>query len=289
MKNKILNVKNIVPVISFILSYVLLFVALILTIRYSALNPVLYFFFFGLMFVMILLFGVVSYEGIYENKSKLKMIGVIALSIVSLILTFGVYYVTRVNSSINNVIVDPNQSTVIESSFVTYNTSKYESIKDLTGLKLGILSNSAENDRNSHVKAEIEKQSININYVEYLSYNEMLLGLFSKEIDVAALPSDYYNQFSDYEGYLDYLDKTTIVESFTTEVENTAELVDIDVTKEPFSVLIMGNDGGRTDSLILATYNPIKLSVTMTSIPRDSYVPIACYPNQQKDKIGHAF
>lgn len=27
----------------------------------------------------------------------------------------------------------------------------------------------------------------------------------------------------------------------------------------------------------------------MTSIPRDSFVPIACYPNQQKDKIGHAF
>ena len=59
--------------------------------------------------------------------------------------------------------------------------------------------------------------------------------------------------------------------------------------RSPFSLLILGNDGGRTDSLILATYNPITLSVTMTSIPRDSFVPIACYPDNQKDKIGHAF
>lgn len=289
MKNKLFKIRNIVPVVSFIIAYLLLFIAFFLTIRYSALNPLLYFFFFGFIFVLILLFGVVSYEGIIENRSKLKMTGAIVLSLISFILVFGVYYVLRVNSSINNVIVDPNQNNVIETSFVVYNTSEYEAIKDLSGLKLGILSNSESADRNAHVKAEIENQSLNINYIEYLSYNEMLLGLFSEEIDVAALPSDYYNQFSDYEGYKDYLDKTTIVESFTVEVESTSEQVDIDVTKEPFSLLIMGNDGGRTDSLILTTFNPIKLSVTMTSIPRDSYVPIACYPNQQKDKIGHAF
>lgn len=289
MKNKLFKIKNIVSIASFIVAYLLLFITFFLTIRYSALNPLLYYFFFGFIFVLILLFGVVSYEGIIENRSKLKMSGIIVLSLISLILLFGVYYVLRVNSSINNVIVDPNQNTVIETSFVVYNTTEYETIEDLSGLKLGILSNSESVDRNAHVKTEIESQSLNINYIEYLSYNEMLLGLFSEEIDVAALPSDYYNQFSDYEGYKDYLDKTTIIESFTAEIESTSEQVDIDVTKEPFSLLIMGNDGGRTDSLILTTFNPLKLSVTMTSIPRDSYVPIACYPNQQKDKIGHAF
>lgn len=286
---KFKNIENLIPVLAFVLSYILLFSALFLTFRFSAFNPTIYYFIFGFIFILILLFGVVSYEGIIENKKKLRMTGTIVLGLLSLLLVLGVYYVVRVNSSINNVIVDPNQSTKIETSFVVYNSNNLSSIKDFSGKKLGVLSNSENADRNSHVKSEIERLSLNIKYIEYLSYNEMLLGLFGGEIDVAALPSDYVNQFSDYEGYSEYLEKTKIIESFKTEIENTSEEVNIDVTSEPFSLLIMGNDGGRTDSLILATFNPINLHVTMTSVPRDSYVPIACYPNQQKDKIGHAF
>ena len=289
MLKKIFDIKNIAPVLAFIVSYILLFIAFFLTIRYSRLNPMLYYFGFGFLFVLILLFGVVSYEGIVEKSTKLKMSGTIVLTVISLVLTFGVYTVSRINSSINNVIVDPNQTSVLSTSFVVYDTTSMTELDDLNGQTMGILSNSESLDRNFHVKDEIQAKSLNLNLKEYLSYNELLLALFSGEVDVAALPSDYDNQFGDYEGYAEYLEKTAIIHTFETSVENTSEQVDLDVTKEPFSILIMGNDGGRTDSLIVATFNPIKLSVTMTSIPRDSYVPISCYPNQQKDKIGHAF
>lgn len=286
---KSLTPTNIIALVALVVTYLLFFVTLLLTMRYSALNLVLYSIIFGFIFIFILLFGVVILEGIIERKKKLITIGISILAFLSLILIVANIYVFRVNSSINNVIVNPNASTELLSSFVIYDNDKITSVDDMSGLRLGILSNAEELDRNSYVKNEIEKLSVNINYVEYLSYNELLLGLFSKEIDVATLPTDYYNQFSDYEGYSDYLEKTKKIYDFTTTVDSTNDIVDIDVTKEPFSILIMGNDGGRTDSLILATYNPLKLSVTMTSIPRDSYVPIACYPNQQKDKIGHAF
>ena len=42
------------------------------------------------------------------------------------------------------------------------------------------------------------------------------------------------------------------------------------------------------DSLMLLTFNPETLSTTMLSIPRDSYVPIACFAGQRKNKITHA-
>lgn len=288
MIKRIFDIKNIAPILAFIVSYVLLFIAFFITIRYSRLSPMLYYFGFGFIFVLILLFSVVSFEGIVENSVKLKITGTIVLTIISLVLTFGVYTVSRINSSINNVIVDPNQTSTLNTAFVVYNSS-IEEIKDLNGQVFGILSNSESLDRNFHVKDEIQNQSLNVSLKEYLSYNELLLALFSGEIDVAALPNDYENQFGDYEGYAEYIEKTKIIHSFKTNVKNVNEQVDLDVTKEPFSILIMGNDGGRTDSLIVATFNPIKLSVTMSSIPRDSYVPIACYPEQQKDKIGHAF
>lgn len=284
-----LNKRNIPNIIAFALSYLLYFVVLFLTIRYSKLSPIPYFLIFGIVFVIILLFGIISLEGMLERKPKLLNISLAFLSVISIVSIVIIFFIFRINSSINNVIVDPNQNTEISTAFVVYDTNKYANEKDLSGLKMGVLSNSDTSDRNGFVKNQVETLSLNMNFIEYLSYNDMLLGLFDGEINVAALPSDYFNQFSDYEGYLEYLERTQIVYEFKSSVVNNNETVDVDVTKEPFSVLIMGNDGGRTDSLILATYNPLKLSVTMTSIPRDSFVPIACYPNQQKDKIGHAF
>ena len=42
------------------------------------------------------------------------------------------------------------------------------------------------------------------------------------------------------------------------------------------------------DALMLITFNPKTLSTTILSIPRDSYIPIACFPNQKRNKITHA-
>ncbi len=66
--------------------------------------------------------------------------------------------------------------------------------------------------------------------------------------------------------------------------------------KEPFTILLMGVDSteeGLTkntvangDSLVLITFNPKTLNATMISIPRDSYVPIACWSGKPENKIN---
>ncbi|MFD3446550.1 LCP family protein [Microbacteriaceae bacterium 4G12] len=68
---------------------------------------------------------------------------------------------------------------------------------------------------------------------------------------------------------------------------------DVEITKKPFSVLIMGiedyatkGEKGRTDSLMFATINPNTKQVTLMSIPRDTRVTIA--GRNQKDKINAA-
>ena len=37
--------------------------------------------------------------------------------------------------------------------------------------------------------------------------------------------------------------------------------------------------------LILITFNPKTLNATMLSIPRDSYIPIACWANKAENKM----
>lgn len=70
----------------------------------------------------------------------------------------------------------------------------------------------------------------------------------------------------------------------------------IDLTKDHFSVLLAGVDGGasleegRTDSLMVATFNKESRQVTLVSIPRDSYVDIIIEDEEPfKDKINHAY
>ena len=67
---------------------------------------------------------------------------------------------------------------------------------------------------------------------------------------------------------------------------------------EPFTILLMGIDStdevltknaiANGDTLILITFNPKTLNATMLSIPRDSYVPIACWSGKPENKITHA-
>ncbi|PER23660.1 LCP family protein [Bacillus cereus] len=71
---------------------------------------------------------------------------------------------------------------------------------------------------------------------------------------------------------------------------------DVEITKEPFTVLIMGiedyaTDGqnGRTDSLMFATVNPKTQKVSLMSIPRDTRVPIAGKDKEDKINAAHAY
>lgn len=69
----------------------------------------------------------------------------------------------------------------------------------------------------------------------------------------------------------------------------------VDLTKDHFSVLLAGVDGGatveegRTDSLMVATFNKESRQVTLVSIPRDAYVDIVTEDGDFKDKINHAY
>lgn len=67
----------------------------------------------------------------------------------------------------------------------------------------------------------------------------------------------------------------------------------VTVSKDPFSILLMGiedysSEGvGRTDSLLVLTYNPKDQSMILLSIPRDTQVEIPGRKNT--DKINHAY
>ena len=62
----------------------------------------------------------------------------------------------------------------------------------------------------------------------------------------------------------------------------------VDVTKESFNILISGTDkeGYRSDVNMVATVNPVKHEILLTSIPRDLYVTLPS--KDAKDKLTHS-
>lgn len=71
---------------------------------------------------------------------------------------------------------------------------------------------------------------------------------------------------------------------------------DVEITREPFSLLIMGiedyatgGEHGRTDSLMFATVNPKTKQVSLMSIPRDTRVTIVGRDRKDKINAAHAY
>ncbi len=228
----------------------------------------------------------------YKFKKKAVSIIGIALAAVMFVLTYvGSSYMSRVDKTIDDMsetdVVIKETHTV---ALVTYDDEKIKSIDDLDPLtKFGYIDNESFVAGHTLALEVIENNSLNLDMKPYESYNDLLIALFEGSVDVAALPDNYYSMFSVNDGYEDYLEKTKTIYTYSKdmEVENLGGN-DKDLTQEPFTVLLMGMDEQRTDSLMIATFNPKRMAVTLTSIPRDSYVPIACYKGNKSDKINHA-
>ena len=193
---------------------------------------------------------------------------------------------------------------------VTYTTnlvamkdSDINSIEDVTDMDLGIISDTSATD---YIIAQSiiypNKLNEKNNIIEYDQVSELIQALYNGDVQAIFITSNYVTQFASTPGYETIADDTKVITSASQEMEN-QDTIATDTSNslaitEPITVLLMGVDSDSDtlssstsfngDSLILATFNPDTLSVTMLSIQRDSYVPIACFANQKENKITHA-
>lgn len=193
---------------------------------------------------------------------------------------------------------------------VTYTTnlvamkdSDINSIEDVTDMDLGIISDTSATD---YIIAQSiiypNKLNEKNNIIEYDQVSELIQALYNGDVQAIFITSNYVTQFASTPGYETIADDTKVITSASQEMEN-QDAIATDTSNslaitEPITVLLMGVDSDSDtlssstsfngDSLILATFNPDTLSVTMLSIQRDSYVPIACFANQKENKITHA-
>ena len=279
--NKIFLVIYLITFIIYLITYILLIKNLMSLSGIETAIRIIVIVIFGIWLLVYFLWNLINL--ILKKHIKIAITTAITI-ILAIIFSFANYYINVLYTGISNV---------TESKYITY-TSNLVVLKD-TQINdesiLGMINNSEDVEGNILAKELVEKEGLTNNeIVEYASYYEMIFDLLNGEIDGVFLSSNYQTIFGSEEAF-EGLENTVIAYSYSKEMENQdTTLVSNKKLTEPFSILLMGVDSEidglnanaafNGDTLMLITFNPKTLNATMFSIPRDTYVPIACNNNR---------
>lgn len=231
-----------------------------------------------------------------KHKIKKKRL----LTNISLLVVIFLYIVVYTNlNEIYSFFKNLNKDITYTTSLVTLTTNNITDTKLIENYKIGLIEdnnidaiNSVLDEGNLRNRNEI---------ITYTNYPELITALYENNVSYIFLPGNYIDTYKDTEEFKDISEK---VKKVTESKDFTKEKEEIKLSgtgkdiKEPFTMLLIGidstTDGFKNadsfngDSLILLTFNPNTLNLTMLTIPRDTYVPISCFPNKEENKITHA-
>jgi len=239
-----------------------------------------------------------------QRKRKKQKVNVKSIIYNSVLIFLTITYIF-LGFNLNNIysyFTKLNKNITYSTSLVTLVETEDIDFIALKGAKIGILSDTTSQDGYILAKEIIKNENLDKNneLVSFDSYQEMITALYEKRVDYIFLPTNYADIFSTTEGFEDV--GTRLKTITTTEKEASKEDAELlgnakDVS-EPFTILLIGIDSTvdglkqadsfNGDSLMLITFNPKTMNATMLSIPRDSYVPIACFNGKYENKITHS-
>lgn len=225
-----------------------------------------------------------------RNKTLISLIGITFL----LATAFGFisYHINKAYSKVDTI--SKKYVTYTADMIALQNTNE----KDIK--KIGQISDKTDIEGYILANKMIKKENINQkNIVKYDDYYEMLTALYAKEIDACFITNNYSIIYSSEELFANISSDVKVVKEYSEKRENQDNIKTTQAQAkkltEPFTLLLLGVDSEKDglnanqafngDTLMMITFNPNTLNATMFSIPRDTYVPIACR-NGAKNKIN---
>ena len=234
--------------------------------------------------IYFLLYVFINFLNLLRRKYKGLIISTIFSLLFILIFFIGSYYINYVYSNINNM---------QESDKITYNVYLI-TLKDTefsSESKIGVISDKIDKDNNELSTKLYKKKNLKNETVEYNDYIKMLDDLYNKVIDGAIVPGNYDTLFRNEEGFENIVYDTKVIYEYSEKRQNEdLNIVSDKDFSEPLTFLFLGVDSEgdglnanaafNGDTLMLMSFNPKTLSSVLLSIPRDTYVPIACNNNR---------
>ncbi len=213
----------------------------------------------------------------------------ILIGVICIIMCVATYMVSKVDKALDEIISTPEYYTEYI-SIVTLRDADTISLAALEGETIGVQSIVDTNNMASATEY-IASANVNVKPKEYSDYTSAVNALYDGKIKAMVL-SETYRELIE-ENMEDFNDKTTIIDAVEIKTPFITAVKKIDVTTNAFTILVSGIDtlgsaaiNSNSDANMLFTINPLTKTITMISIPRDSYVPNACLADQY-DKLTH--
>ena len=236
-----------------------------------------------------------------KNLKTVKFIIFSSISILlSILFIVGAWYIFTAYNKLNDM-----NKTVITHKTALVSMNKDLNIENLEGYKIGLLDNNSETtegiEGNILPYEVIDKFNLDEKneIIEYSDTLTLMFDLYQGELDLIFVSANYKYNFKSVEGYENIEDEVFTIYEYGKEYEK-SKIEDTTTSKvdlnEPFTVLLLGVDSAvdglaenasfNGDTIMLITFDPKTLNATMFSIPRDTYVTMACGGSTQK--INHA-
>lgn len=237
----------------------------------------------------------------YEFRYRLKIQITCFLISILLAMCYGTasYYIYRTNGTLASItaIKNTNDNNI---SVIVMSESDIDSLEDLSGKKVGILKNIDKGGTEKALEQIQKEMPVEFEQVVLDSVPQEAMALYNGDVDAVILNEAYRTNVTELEDYVDFSNRTRVIfqAHFKTSATNEALAVS-DVTTKPYNILISGNDTygdvgelSRSDVNMVVTVNPMTSTVLLTSIPRDSYIPVDCgdayaCAEGELDKITH--
>lgn len=220
------------------------------------------------------------------GKPERKKGATIAAAVLIVVFAIGTYYMTATLNFLSDItsIVGPKETFYV----LVDKESEYQKVDELAGKTISAYATVDKTYAAARTKL-VDKVDVSFEY--YKDLQIMVDDLIAGNKEAAFISAASYESINGDNGTLD--EKVKILHKITVAVENGRSAKNVNVTKEPFNILITGIDVAgnidtvsRSDVNMIATVNPKTKKVLLTSIPRDYYVEL---PSKESyDKLTHS-
>lgn len=221
------------------------------------------------------------------NLLQRKYKGLIITTLISILLTViffvGSYYINYIYKNLDGM--QENEKIIYTTYLITLKDSSFNEES-----KIGIINKTIDNDNHELSTKLYKNKKLDNDTTEYNDYIKMIGDLYNGSIEAIFVPGNYVTLFKNENGFENIASDTKVIYEYSEKMQNEdLNLVSNKDFNEPLTFLFLGVDSEgdglnanaafNGDTLMLMSFNPKTLDAILLSIPRDTYVPIACNHN----------
>jgi LCP family protein required for cell wall assembly len=222
-----------------------------------------------LLAVLVRKFVISSVKKRNKTLRKISIGTLVIFYLLIIILSFSLSYI----EGILNRITEEKVYT-LTSNFMIYDNENIESIKDLNGKVIGLLTNDKDEESHLMAKVELEKNNVNATIIYGLSHYELVIGLVDKTFDAVALPDDFKERYINEEDFKDEFLEIKSIHRTIKELKSERKNTNVLSKSDPFNIVLIGTDSSLArghhnyDVIMLLTFVPETKDLVITSVYR---------------------